>query len=167
VVAKLLIAARPHVAVFGEKDYQQLAVVRRMARDLGLPVEVIGHPIVREDSGLALSSRNAYLDARTRPQAPVLYRALEGARDAVRGGERRRDVLLEGVRKTLDEAPLAEIDYAELRDAETLEEAPAELRAPTLLALAVSFPREEGARVRLIDNTVLRPDGGDSQRDPR
>jgi len=153
VVAKLLIAARPHVAVFGEKDYQQLLVVRRLARDLLLDVEIVGVPLVRDADGLALSSRNAYLDAAARREAAVLPRALEAAQALVGEGERSAAVLLERVRKELASAPSAELDYAELRDLETL--APVEtLRAPALLALAVRFPVGRG-RVRLIDNRVL------------
>jgi pantoate--beta-alanine ligase len=158
VVAKLLLVARPRVAVFGAKDYQQLQVVRRLARDLLLDVEIVAAPIVRESDGLALSSRNAYLDAPMRREALALSRALDGAEAAVRAGERVRDVLLEGVRKELDRAPHAEIDYAELCDPDTLDVAPPRLRAPALLALAVRFPASrlgpEG-RVRLIDNRVL------------
>jgi len=154
VVAKLLIAARPHFAVFGEKDYQQLLVVRRLARDLLLDVEVVGVPLVRDADGLALSSRNAHLDAAARSEARVLPRALDAAEAAVREGERSPAALLERVRKEIARAPHAELDYAELRDVETL--APVEtLRAPALLALAVRFPVARG-RVRLIDNRVLR-----------
>ena len=154
VVAKLLIAARPHVAIFGEKDYQQLLVVRRLARDLLLDVEVVGAPLVRDADGLALSSRNAYLDAAARREASVLPRALDAAAAAVGEGERSAAALLERVRKEIARAPHAELEYAELRDAETL--APVgTLRAPALLALAVRLP-VAGGRVRLIDNRVLR-----------
>ena len=153
VVAKLLIAARPHVAVFGEKDYQQLLVVRRLARDLLLDVEIVGVPLVRDADGLALSSRNAHLDAAARREAAVLPRALDAAQAAVGEGERSAAVLLERVRKEIARAPSAELDYAELRDLETL--APLEtLRGPALLALAVRFPVGRG-RVRLIDNRAL------------
>jgi len=153
VVAKLLIAAHPHVAVFGEKDYQQLLVVRRLARDLLLDVEIVGVPLVRDTDGLALSSRNAHLDAAARRDAAVLPRALDAAQAAVGEGERSAAVLLERVRKEIARAPSAELDYAELRDATTL--APVEtLRGPALLALAVRFPVGPG-HVRLIDNRVL------------
>jgi pantoate--beta-alanine ligase len=152
VVTKLLLAAKPHVAVFGEKDFQQLLVIRRLVDDLGFDVEIVGVPIVREPDGLALSSRNAYLDAATRREALVLGRALDAAEGACRAGERRSAALLELVRRELEKAPQAQIDYAELRDAETLQPAPPVLRRPVLLALAVRF-----ASVRLIDNRVLRP----------
>jgi pantoate--beta-alanine ligase len=161
VVTKLWLAARPHVSVFGEKDYQQLALLRRLAVDLGFDVDVVGVPTVREPDGLARSSRNVFLDAETRAQALVLPRALRAAEDAVAAGERDAGALLAGVRRELAKAPLGEVDYAELRDAESLEPAPARLEGPTLLALAVRFPARSGPRgVRLIDNTVLRPPGG-------
>jgi pantoate--beta-alanine ligase len=154
VVTKLLIAAQPHVAVFGEKDYQQLAVIRRLARDLLLPVEIVGAPIVREPVGLALSSRNRRLDPEARRQAIVLVRALDAAEAAVAGGERDAARLLALVRAQIAEAPRARIDYAELRDAHSLAPAPNRLVAPTLLALAV-FIHGEAQSVRLIDNRVL------------
>lgn len=159
VVCKLFLAARPQLAVFGEKDYQQLAVIRRMALDLNFGIEIVGAPIARDVDGLALSSRNRYLDAAARSQALVLARALEAAQQAFAQGERRRDALLVLVAEQLKKASLAQVDYAELRDAETLAPAPEILAAPTLLALAVFFKIENPTlkRVRLIDNTVLRP----------
>lgn len=160
VVSKLLLAAKPHVAVFGEKDYQQLAVIRRMARDLCCDVEIVGGETVRESDGVALSSRNLNLAPSARRQAPALVRALEAAEQAVAAGERRRGALLHLVKTELEKAPLAQIDYVELRCPESLAEAPEGLCAPTLLALAVFFDAPEGepgARVRLIDNRVLHP----------
>jgi pantoate--beta-alanine ligase len=158
VVTKLLLAAKPHLALFGEKDFQQVAVVRRLVRDLGIDVAIVAVPTLREADGLALSSRNAFLDAQTRPQASVVRRALRAAEDAVAAGERRSDALLALVRRELAKAPLAELDYAELRDPESLEPAPARLAGPTLLALAVRFRAASSPRgVRLIDNAVLRP----------
>jgi pantoate--beta-alanine ligase len=167
VVTKLLLAARPHVAVFGEKDFQQLAVIRRLVRDLLLDVEIVGVPIVREADGLARSSRNVHLTEETRPQALVLGRALEAAERAAAAGERSREALLALVRREIAKAPLAGIDYAELRDPETLEPAPEWLAGPALLALAVHFPRRgrEGGTVRLIDNRVLA--GGRAQEGPK
>ncbi|MCC6641542.1 MAG: pantoate--beta-alanine ligase, partial [Deltaproteobacteria bacterium] len=160
VVAKLLLAAKPHVAVFGEKDFQQLALVRRMARDLLFDVEIVGVPIVREADGLARSSRNVHLDADARRQAVVLVRALDAAQSAVSAGESDAAALLDLVRAEIALAPRAELDYAELRDPETLAPAPARLAAPALLALAVRFaplPETGEPPVRLIDNRVLRP----------
>jgi pantoate--beta-alanine ligase len=170
VVTKLLLAARPHVAVFGEKDWQQLAVIRRMVRDLNLGVEIVGGPTVREPDGLALSSRNLRLDPEARRQAVVLSRALDIAERRLAAGEHSRDALLAAVRDEIGRAPLAEVDYAELRDPDTLEPAPAALEAPTLLALAVfmkSPEPDEGGSVRLIDNRVLHPTGSGEPQDER
>ena len=149
VVARLLNAARPHVAVFGQKDFQQLVAIRRMVRDLLFDIEVIGAPTVREPDGLAMSSRNAYLGVEARKQAPALYAALLDALKRVRAGNTRAADLVATARRRISKEPLAEIDYIELRDAETLE--PVErVERPAVLALAVRF---EGAR--LIDNLVL------------
>ncbi|UCE87091.1 MAG: pantoate--beta-alanine ligase [Deltaproteobacteria bacterium] len=160
VVSKLFLAAKPHVAVFGEKDYQQLAVIRRMVRDLGFDVEIAGHPIVREADGLALSSRNVHLDAEMRRQALVLSRALDAAERAVSGGEREVRRILHAVALELGKAPLLELDYAELRDPETFDVVSGEIPGPTLLALAARLRKPDGpprATVRLIDNRVLQP----------
>jgi pantoate--beta-alanine ligase len=156
VVAKLLVAAKPHVAVFGAKDFQQLALVRRLVRDLGLDVEIVGHPTVRESDGLALSSRNVNLSPEARREALCLVRALDAAESAVRSGERRRAAVLAAAREAIAKAPHARLDYAELRDPETLAPAPERLAADVVLALAVFLPRRDGqGDVRLIDNRVL------------
>jgi pantoate--beta-alanine ligase len=158
VVCKLLLAAKPHVAVFGEKDFQQLALIRRMARDLRFDVEIVGAPTLREADGLALSSRNVRLDPEARRQAVVLSQALGEAERAVEAGERSAARVLELVRRTIEKAPRASIDYVELRDPDTLEPAPAVLEGPALLALAVHLlPPDGSGGVRLIDNRVLRP----------
>jgi pantoate--beta-alanine ligase len=149
VVARLLHAARPHVAIFGEKDYQQLAVIRRMARDLGFGVEIVGGPIVREPDGLAMSSRNAFLSSRARQQATALNAALHEVRALVRAGVCDAATVCATARQRIEKEPLAEIDYVELVDAENLEPV-REVGARSLLALAVRF---EGTR--LIDNTLL------------
>ena len=163
VVAKLLLAARPHVAVFGQKDFQQCAVIRRMVADLGFGVEIIAAPTVREDDGLALSSRNVHLGPEARRQALALVHSLDAAEAAVAGGERDRDALIRGVEAEIGRAPLAKLDYAELRDPASLEISPPRLEGPALLALAVDFaadPDGQGAPVRLIDNRVLVPGTG-------
>ncbi len=160
VVTRLLLAAKPHFAIFGEKDYQQLAVIRRLVRDLGFDVEIVGAPTVREADGLAMSSRNARLDSDARRQARVLAQALDEAERAVAAGERSAARVLALVTTAIGKAPRAEIDYAELRNPDSLEPALAVLESPTLLALAVRFAPvsdREGAGVRLIDNRVLRP----------
>ena len=158
VVAKLLLAARPHVAVFGQKDFQQCAVIRRMVADLSFGVEIVAAPTVREPDGLALSSRNVRLGPEARRQALALVRSLEAAEAAVAAGERDRDALIRGVEAEIGRAPLAKLDYAELRDPASLETSPPRLVGPALLALAVQFaadPDGQGAPVRLIDNRVL------------
>ncbi len=159
VVSKLFLAAKPHLAVFGQKDFQQLAVIRQMVRDLGFDVEIVAAPIVRETDGLAFSSRNARLSEEARREAVVLVQALDVVEQAVAAGERDCEALLEIVHAELRRAPLARVDYAALRDPQTLEPAPPTLRGPTLLALAVGFPAAEESPsepdVRLIDNRLL------------
>ena len=157
VVAKLFSIMGECRAYFGEKDWQQVAVVARMAADLSMPVEVVPCPTMREPDGLAMSSRNVYLDAGMRSEALVLSRALALAETSVRHGERSREALLERVVKEIESAPHAAIDYVELRDPETLELALETLTGEAVLALAVHFPHSIGSeeRVRLIDNRVL------------
>ncbi len=162
IVAKLFLAARPHVAVFGEKDFQQLAVIRRMTADLGFGIEIRGGATVREADGLALSSRNVRLGPRARAEALRIVASLDRAEALVAAGERDHATIVEAVRGELGRARRARIDYAELRDPETLETAPGSIGGPTLLAVAVDFeadPDGQGAAVRLIDNRVLHPEG--------
>ena len=145
VVAKLLLSVRPDSALFGEKDFQQLAVIRRMVADLNVAVEIVGVPTIREEDGLALSSRNAYLSADERGRAAALHRALDYARGAILDGTPVR-LALDTARKSLVEAGFSRIDYFALVDADTLQplEAPAgEMR---LIAAAVI------GTTRLIDN---------------
>ena len=151
IVTKLFNAVKPHVAVFGEKDYQQLAVLRRMAADLDTGIEIVGMPIVREPDGLAMSSRNAYLGAPERVAARCLSQALAAARAAVAGGATQANDIVARARGVIEAEPLARIDYVELVDAESLD-AVETLARPGLLALAVLI-----GRTRLIDNAVLTP----------
>lgn len=150
VVAKLLNITAPDLAFFGEKDFQQLAVIRRMVRDLDLPVKVVGCPIVRECDGLAMSSRNVYLSRDERAAATVLYRALRSAETLALDGERDARVLEEAMRSLVESEPLAAIDYAAVVDAATLQplETLGSCGARALIAARV------GA-TRLIDNLAL------------
>lgn len=137
------------VAVFGEKDWQQLAIIRRMVEDLALPVEVIGHPIVREADGLAMSSRNVYLDPKQREEAVALSAALADARARYAAGERDPDALRALMRDRIA-ATSGRIDYVEVVDAAALEPLPSPITAPARAALAVFF-----GGTRLIDNAAL------------
>ena len=154
VVAKLFALAGPCRAYFGEKDFQQLAVVRTMARDLSFPVEVVGCPTVREPDGLAMSSRNAYLTPEERAAAPVLHRALRAGAGAVRAGERDPAVVRDLVARMVEAEPLAELDYAAVVDATTLEVVDP-LAGEVRLLTAARF-----GRARLLDNVgVTTPTG--------
>jgi pantoate--beta-alanine ligase len=151
VVAKLFHATLPHVAVFGEKDYQQLAIIRRMVRDLDFAIEIASVPIVREADGVALSSRNAYLSSEQRVAARSLSAGLAAAEAAFKAGERNAPALVAAARAPIEAEPLARIDYVELRDATELTEI-TRLEKPAVLAIAAFI----GA-TRLIDNRVLAP----------
>ena len=148
VVCKLFNIVRPHAAVFGEKDFQQLALIRRMVRDLDMPVDIVSLPTVREPDGLAMSSRNKYLLADERQRATALSRALFAARAARDLGERDAGKLVEGVVAGLRDE-VTRIDYVELRDAESLQ-ALATVDRPAVLAVAAFV-----GRTRLIDNVRL------------
>lgn len=150
VVAKLFLLAQPHVAVFGQKDAQQLCVIRRMVRDMFFPIEIVAAPISREADGLARSSRNRYLNPVERAQAPALRWALDAAEAAFARGERDAERLKSAMKTVLAATPLAKPDYVELVDAETLQAVEGRLERPALAALAVRF-----GTTRLIDNTVL------------
>jgi pantoate--beta-alanine ligase len=149
VVCKLFLITKPHVAVFGEKDFQQLALIRRMVTDLSFDVVIESCPIVRERDGLALSSRNAYLSAEERRQATTLHAGLALAAGRHQEGLRDARALEAKVREHIASAPLANIDYVEVRDATTLA-AIDTVDSAAVLAVAVRF----GA-TRLIDNVVL------------
>jgi pantoate--beta-alanine ligase len=135
--------------VFGQKDAQQTIILRRMVRDLNLDVELIVQPIIREPDGLALSSRNQYLNPEERKAATVLFRSLEFARQASLQGQSRTDELLRGVRDLIESEPLARLDYAELVNADDLSPLD-EVTNHALLALAVFI-----GKTRLIDNVFL------------
>jgi pantoate--beta-alanine ligase len=154
VVTKLFHAVRPDVAVFGEKDWQQLAVVRRMAADLDFGVEIVGVPTVREADGLARSSRNRLLTSEDRIAARCVPRALAAAAAAVEAGERTPAAIVARATTEIAAEPRARLEYAELRDPQSLEEVAAVGEGPALLALAVWV-----GGVRLIDNRVLVPGG--------
>jgi len=148
VVCKLFNLVRPHVAIFGEKDFQQLVVLRRMVTDLNLPVEMVGLPTVREPDGLAMSSRNAFLSASDRKRAVALYASLSAAKLLLAGGERRTAVLLAAA--TAELAPRADrIDYVEVRAADDL--APLEVVDRPAVMLVAAFV----GGTRLIDNMRL------------
>jgi pantoate--beta-alanine ligase len=152
VVAMLFNLVQPDLAVFGEKDWQQLAVIRRMVRDLAIPVKIAGHPIVREEDGLALSSRNRLLTSGARLVAPRIYQALLAASMETEGGQRSVPRILRGLIADLSAIPGAVIDYAEIRDEETLQ--PLSVLKPESKArifVAVRF-----GSVRLIDNLSIR-----------
>ena len=149
VVAKLFSLVGPSRAYFGEKDFQQLAVVRRMAADLSMPVEVVGCPIVREDDGLAMSSRNVYLSPAQRAAAPVLRSALGAAADAVAAGERSVAAVEAVVADAIAAEPEAELDYAALVDAATLEPA-TDVAGTQRLLVAARF-----GTTRLLDNLAI------------
>jgi pantoate--beta-alanine ligase len=148
VVAKLLLSVRPDVALFGEKDFQQLAVIRRMVSDLSIPVEIVGVPTVREADGLALSSRNTYLSPQEREHAAALPRALEAARVAIRDGMPVAEALQRG-KQSLVDAGFVRIDYFALVDAATLE--PLEQPADRMRLIAAAMI----GTTRLIDNIAV------------
>jgi len=149
VVTLLFNLVQPDVAVFGEKDAQQLAVIRRMVRDLHIPVEIVPGPTIREADGLAMSSRNAYLSPEERKAAAVLHRSLRNAEAAIQEGERRGDEVRRILSETLNSEPLARVEYAEVVDEESFQ--PVEmLRGRLVLPLAVRV-----GGTRLIDNLRL------------
>ena len=149
VVAKLFNIVQPDIAVFGQKDAQQAIVIKRMVRDLNFPVEIVVGPIIREHDGLAMSSRNTYLNDEERKQAPMIYKALKVAREKVKMGNRDAAKLKEIIESTIATAPLARIEYVEIVDDENLEPV-SEVKPGTLAAVAVWF-----GKTRLIDNIYL------------
>jgi pantoate--beta-alanine ligase len=149
VVSKLFNAVQPDKAYFGQKDAQQAAVIRQMTRDLNFPIEIVVCPIVREPDGLAMSSRNVYLDADQRKAATVLHRSLEAAKSAYDKGERKAEKLRQIMKDTLASEPLAQMQYVSCADYDTLQELEA-VTGKALLSMAVFM-----GKTRLIDNFVL------------
>lgn len=150
VVAKLFNAVQPHKAYFGQKDAQQAAVIRRMTRDLDFPIEIVICPTVREPDGLAMSSRNTYLNPEERQAATALYRALTAARDAHASGESNAGKLRQLMTEVIQSEPLAQAQYVSCADHESLEELE-QVDGPALLSLAVRI-----GKTRLIDNLILQ-----------
>ncbi|AAZ34337.1 pantoate--beta-alanine ligase [Pseudomonas savastanoi pv. phaseolicola] len=148
VVSKLFNMVQPDLAIFGEKDFQQLAVIRAMVRDLNMPIQIIGEPTVRAEDGLALSSRNGYLNEAQRAAAPALYQAIRQTADAISAGEQDFDALLTSKKQQLEAAGFR-IDYLEIRDATSLRPTTAENRDVVILAAAFL------GKTRLIDNLHL------------
>jgi pantoate--beta-alanine ligase len=149
IVAKLFNGVQPHKAYFGQKDAQQVAVIRQMVRDLNFPIEIVVCPIVREPDGLAMSSRNVYLDPEQRKAATVLFRALSAAKDMFEGGERDAENIRRKMKEVLENEPLAEVQYVSCADYDSLEELDV-VKGKALLSMAVFI-----GKTRLIDNFVL------------
>ncbi len=149
VVSKLFHVVKPHIAVFGEKDFQQLVTIRRMVKDMNMDIDIVGHPTVREKDGLAMSSRNTYLKDEERPVALRLNHSLKEAQKLVDSGERGAEAILQAVNDCLTTGGGARVDYARLCNPETIEDVEV-ISGPTLLALAVWV-----GKTRLIDNCVL------------
>ncbi len=150
VVAKLFNIVRPHIAIFGEKDFQQLVVIRWMVEDLNMGVEIIGMPILRERDGLAMSSRNQYLTPDQRKAALSLNHSLQKAFQLFRSGERNPRRIIDAVKRVIEVEGEVTIDYVEIRDARTLEEIEI-IEDQAIIALAAKV-----GKVRLIDNVILR-----------
>lgn len=149
VVAKLFNCVQPDKAYFGQKDAQQVLVIEQMVRDLNMPLEIITAPIVREEDGLAMSSRNVNLNAKERKDAVIIYESLELAKEMIEGGARRASEIRKAITDKIDTVPTAEIDYVEILDCKSLNSIE-ELEDKILIALAVKFGNS-----RLIDNIML------------
>lgn len=148
VVSKLFHIVAPDRAYFGQKDAQQLAIIKRMVRDLNFDIEIVGCPIVREADGLAKSSRNTYLNPEERKAALVLSRAVGLGEELIQNGERKADVIVEKMKKLIEEEPLAKIDYVQAVDAISIQPV-AEIKGTVLVAMAVYI-----GKTRLIDNFI-------------
>ncbi len=151
VVTKLLMAVKPHVAIFGQKDYQQAAVIRRLVRDLNIDVQITIAPTVREADGLAMSSRNINLSKVERQQAPVLYRALQQGREQIAAGQGNARQIIAEMRALIERELSGNLDYISIVDPQSLDEC-TNISAPVIIALAVRL-----SKVRLIDNISAAP----------
>jgi pantoate--beta-alanine ligase len=151
VVAKLFNIVKPHVTIFGQKDYQQLVIIRQMVRDLGFDIEVVGAPTVREPDGLAMSSRNAYLSPEQRASALSLYNSLQKARELIENGIQDATIIIDAAAELIQSRPGTKIDYIAICDTETLVDIQT-IDMPVLMALAVKV-----GKARLIDNMILNP----------
>lgn len=152
VVCKLFNIAQAQRAYFGQKDAQQTVVIRRMVRDLAIPIEIVIVPTVREADGLAMSSRNVYLDPEQRAAAPVLYRGLQQVVTLYERGERDAQTLRAALQAELEQAPLAQVEYVSIADLVSLQEIDGPIAQGALVSLAVRF-----GTTRLIDNVILEP----------
>jgi pantoate--beta-alanine ligase len=150
VVAKLFNIVKPHLAFFGQKDYQQLITIKQMVEDLNMDIEVIGMPTIREPDGLAMSSRNAYLNSKKRKEALVLYRSLVKAEELFGQGERSTATIIQEVRRIIEQENSATIDYVNICDAHTLEDID-EIKGEAVIAVAVKI-----GKTGLIDNIILK-----------
>lgn len=151
IVTKLFNIVKPHKAFFGQKDYQQSVVIKRMVKDLNMDIDIIVLPTVRESDGLAMSSRNSYLSQKERKAATILYRSLLMASDMVKNGERNSKKIYSEMKKVIEREPLAGIDYVAITDPDTLQDID-EIKGKTLIALAVRI-----GSTRLIDNILIEP----------
>jgi pantoate--beta-alanine ligase len=150
VVAKLFNIVKPHLAFFGQKDYQQLITIKQMVEDLNMDIEVIGMPTIREPDGLAMSSRNAYLNSKKRKEVLSLYRSLVKAEELFGQGERSAATILQEVRRIIEQENSVTIDYVNICDAHTLEDID-EIKGEAVIAVAVKI-----GKTRLIDNIILK-----------
>jgi len=149
VVAKLLNIVKPNLAVFGQKDYQQMRVIQRMVKDLNMDIEIIPHPTLREKDGLAMSSRNTYLSSTERERALLIYRAIKKVEEIFKEGQRGAPVLKEEAKRVLSSKNGIDIEYISICNTDTLEEVD-QIKDKALLAIACRI-----GRTRLIDNTIL------------
>jgi pantoate--beta-alanine ligase len=150
VVAKLFNIVKPHLAFFGQKDYQQLIAIKRMVKDLNMDIEVVGMPTIREPDGVAMSSRNAFLNPKKRKEAACLYRSLLKGKELFAQGERSAATILQEVSRIIEEDKSAVIEYIKICDAHTLEDIE-EIKGEAVIALAVKM-----GKTRLIDNIILK-----------